>query len=108
EEVLDLYEATRARCFAAAREADRRPRLETLEQVMAPLAPYTPDAVRAEAERADYGERRLQAFGSIDKLPEHLPPRHLAILINQALHDLFAKYPEALLFGEDVAQKGGV
>jgi len=24
------------------------------------------------------------------------------------LHDLFAKYPEALLFGEDVAQKGGV
>jgi 2-oxoisovalerate dehydrogenase E1 component len=34
--------------------------------------------------------------------------RHLAIQINQALHDLFCKYPEALLFGEDVAQKGGV
>ncbi|HKE47483.1 MAG TPA: transketolase C-terminal domain-containing protein, partial [Rhodanobacteraceae bacterium] len=25
-----------------------------------------------------------------------------------ALHDLFCKYPETLLFGEDVAQKGGV
>jgi 2-oxoisovalerate dehydrogenase E1 component len=24
------------------------------------------------------------------------------------LHDLFCKYPETLLFGEDVAQKGGV
>ena len=35
-------------------------------------------------------------------------PRHLAIQINQALHDLFAKYPETVLFGEDVAQKGGV
>ncbi|HUH90041.1 MAG TPA: transketolase C-terminal domain-containing protein, partial [Lysobacter sp.] len=35
-------------------------------------------------------------------------PRHLAIQINQALHDTFAKYPESLLFGEDVAQKGGV
>lgn len=108
DEVLELYEATRAKCFAAAEEADRRPRLETLDEVMAPLAPYTPDQVRAEAARADYGERRLQAFGGEDKLPENLPPRHLAILINQALHDVFAKYPETLLFGEDVAQKGGV
>jgi 2-oxoisovalerate dehydrogenase E1 component len=41
-------------------------------------------------------------------LPERQPPRHLAILINNALHDLLAKYPETLLFGEDVAQKGGV
>ncbi len=41
-------------------------------------------------------------------MPEKLPPRHLAIQINNALHDLFCKYPEALLFGEDVAQKGGV
>jgi 2-oxoisovalerate dehydrogenase E1 component len=47
-------------------------------------------------------------FGGEDKLPEKLPPRHLAIQINNALHDLFCKYPEALLFGEDVAQKGGV
>src|SRR5690606_16350614 len=35
-------------------------------------------------------------------------PRHLAIQINQALHELMAKYPQALLFGEDVARKGGV
>src|SRR5690554_6206580 len=108
DEILETYEATRARCFEAAEDADRRPRLETLEEVMAPLAPYTQDAVKAEAERADYGGRRLQAFGGEDKLPENQPPRHLAILINQALHDLFAKYPESLLFGEDVAQKGGV
>ena len=108
DEVLDAYESTRARCFAAAEDADRRPRLESLEDVMAPLAPYTPDAVKAEAERADYAGRRSEVFGDETKLPENQPPRHLAILINQALHDLFAKYPEALLFGEDVAQKGGV
>lgn len=108
EEVLELYEATRKRCFAAAEEADRRPKIETLEHVVAPLAPYTPDAVAAEAARADYAERRLQAFGGEAKLPEAQPPRHLAIQINNALHDLFAKYPETLLFGEDVAQKGGV
>ncbi|HET6553388.1 MAG TPA: thiamine pyrophosphate-dependent enzyme [Dyella sp.] len=108
ESLLALYEATRKRCFEAAEDADRRPRITSLEQVMKPLAPYTPAAVKAEAERADYQERRVAAFGSEDKLPEKQPPRHLAIQIGQALHDIMAKYPESLLFGEDVAQKGGV
>ncbi len=108
DDILALYERTRTQCFAAAEEADRRPRLSSLEEVMAPLAPYTPDAVAKEAARADYGERREGVFGGKDRLPEKQAPRHLAIQINNALHDLFAKYPEALLFGEDVAQKGGV
>ncbi|WP_199098666.1 thiamine pyrophosphate-dependent enzyme [Dyella sp. ASV21] len=108
ESLLALYEATRKRCFEAAEDADRRPRLTTLQEVMRPLAPYTPAAVKAEAERTDYAQRRLAAFGSEDKLPENQPPRHLAIQIGQALHDIMAKYPESLLFGEDVAQKGGV
>lgn len=62
----------------------------------------------AEAVRADYADKRLAVFGSEEKLPEKLPSRHLALQINSALHDLFCKYPETLLFGEDVAQKGGV
>ncbi|MGH8116570.1 MAG: thiamine pyrophosphate-dependent enzyme [Rhodanobacteraceae bacterium] len=106
--LLDQYEAIRKRCFAAAAEADRRPKLTTLDDVMRPLAPYTPDTVKAEAGRADYAGRRVAVFGGADKLPENLPPRHLALQINAALHDLLAKYPEALVFGEDVAQKGGV
>lgn len=108
DEILALYEDTRKKCFVAAEDADQRPRIETLEQVMAPLAPYTPDKVAAEAVRMPSLEARIKAFGSEDKLPEKQVPRHLAIQINQALHDLFAKYPETLLFGEDVAQKGGV
>src|SRR5690606_40814223 len=91
-----------------AEDADRRPKLERLDEVIAPLAPYTADKVKAEAERADFDTRRVAAFGGADKLPEKQAPRHLAIQINNALHDLFCKYPEALLFGEDVAQKGGV
>lgn len=106
--LLAEYEAIRKRCFDAAEQADRRPKLETLDEVMKPLAPYTPKAVKAEAERADYADRRLAIFGGEDKLPEKLPPRHLALMINSALHDLLAKYPESLVFGEDVAQKGGV
>ncbi|MCW8807167.1 MAG: thiamine pyrophosphate-dependent enzyme, partial [Rhodanobacter sp.] len=106
--LLALYEATRKRCFAAAEDADTRPRLTALVDVMKSLAPYTPAAVKAEAERSDYAEKRVAVFGGEAKLPEIQPPRHLAIQINQALHDVMAKYPESLLFGEDVAQKGGV
>ena len=108
DEVLELYESTRRRCFEAAEEADRRPRLTTLADVVAPLAPYTPAAVAAEAARPAPEAARVAAYGGEDKLPETLPARHLAIQINQALHELMAKYPQTLLFGEDVAQKGGV
>ena len=108
DEIVALYEDTRKKCFAAAEDADSRPRIETLEHVMRPLAPYTPDKVQAEATRVADADKRIAAFGSEDKLPEKQAPRHLAIQINNALHDLFAKYPETLLFGEDVAQKGGV
>jgi 2-oxoisovalerate dehydrogenase E1 component len=108
QEVLELYEITRTQCFAAAADADSRPKLEFLEEIIKPLAPYTPEAVTAEAKRADYQEKRLAIFGSEAKLPENQAPRHMAIQINNALHDIFCKYPESLLFGEDVAQKGGV
>ena len=108
EQLLAKYEAIRKRCFAAAEEADRRPKLTDFAEVLAPLAPYHPNQVNVEAHRSDYRDKRLAVFGGEEKLPEKLPPRHLAIQINNALHDLMCKYPEALLFGEDVAQKGGV
>src|SRR5699024_9413146 len=91
-----------------AGKADGCAKLETLEEVVAPLAPYSPDKVEAEAVRMVSQEQRVRIFGGEKQLPEKQPPRHLAIQINQALHDLMLKYPESLLFGEDVAQKGGV
>ncbi|MBP6597744.1 MAG: MFS transporter, partial [Arenimonas sp.] len=42
ETLLAQYESTRRRCFAAAEDADRRPKLTELAEVMRPLAPYTP------------------------------------------------------------------
>ncbi len=108
DSLLAAYEAMRVRCFTAADVADQTPKIETLEQVVAPLAPYSPAAVKAEAERIDFDATRLKIYGSEEALPEKQAPRHLSIQINQALHELMCKYPETLLFGEDVAQKGGV
>jgi 2-oxoisovalerate dehydrogenase E1 component len=108
DQLLAHYEAIRKKCMDAAERADKTPKILSKEQVMRPLAPFDAEKVDAEARRAGYAEKRLAVFGSEKQLPENQPPRHLAIQINNALHDIFCKYPETLLFGEDVAQKGGV
>jgi 2-oxoisovalerate dehydrogenase E1 component len=107
-EVIELYEQIRERVRIAAADAAKRPKLSSAEEIIAPLAPFTPDAVAVEARRPPPAVDRLRMFGGDDQLPEKLPPRHMAALINLGLHDLLLKYPESILFGEDVARKGGV
>jgi 2-oxoisovalerate dehydrogenase E1 component len=107
-EILAMYEGMRERCLQAARQADRLPRLKSAKEVTQPLAPFTPEKVYREAARAPSRAERVAVFGSEDKLPENQPPRHMAVQINNGLKDLMLKYPQAIVFGEDVAQKGGV
>jgi len=102
------YEQLRQDCLGQADIADGTARLTTLDDVTAPLAPYSRDAVQAESGRLVATGQRIDAFGNERLLPENQPPRHLAIQINRALADLMVKYPEALVLGEDVARKGGV
>ncbi|MBW3659543.1 MAG: MFS transporter, partial [Actinobacteria bacterium] len=93
---------------AVAAHADEPP-LTTYEEVVAPLAPYDADRVRASATGRVPAEARRRHFG--DELPEETraaTKRTLAAAINAALHDEFLRRPEMLLFGEDVATKGGV
>ncbi len=108
EQALARYEQVREQVDAACRRAAKQPKLTSAQQVTQPLAPYQADAVSAKAASHASEEARAAAFGGADKLPEHAPPRHLAIQINRALRDLLASYPQMILFGEDVAQKGGV
>jgi 2-oxoisovalerate dehydrogenase E1 component len=104
EQLLALYDDTEARLRRAADEAKARPKLTTVGAVTAPLR--LPDAADVAARVAD-AATRARAFAG--KLPEDDPrPRHLAFRIPQALTDLLAAYPNAFVFGEDVAKKGGV
>jgi 2-oxoisovalerate dehydrogenase E1 component len=105
-EVIGLYEELRARVAALGAEASRRPKLMDPDVVIAPLAPYDVEAVAAEVARPADAEARRAFWGG--KLPEEDRPRHMAVQINRALGDLLVKHPEMMLFGEDVARKGGV
>jgi 2-oxoisovalerate dehydrogenase E1 component len=87
------YLATRDRMQAQALEAVALPQMQSAEEVMAPLARRSPGAV---AERA--GAIRF----------EETAPVALAQAINASLAAVLERHPEALVFGEDVAIKGGV
>ncbi|HET9602627.1 MAG TPA: thiamine pyrophosphate-dependent enzyme, partial [Acidimicrobiales bacterium] len=100
------YERIRAEVLALAEECATRPQLTTAEAVMAPLAPRHPDKVVDEATTPAVPSRREPMFGGA--LPEDEGPLTLAQAINRTLLDLLARYPELLVFGEDVAAKGGV
>jgi 2-oxoisovalerate dehydrogenase E1 component len=117
EEVLCRYEESRARVLALAAELANMPRLTSAAQVMAPLAPRHPDAVAAAVTRAALpaalpatlpagDSARRRALGG--RLPEEEGPLTLAQAINRTLADALAARPGMLVFGEDVARKGGV
>jgi len=107
-EIRDLYEQVRTRARAAAERAAARPKLTALADVVEPLRIDGGAAVVAEAGRVPEHEQRVGAFGGEARLPERASARHMSLQINRALHDLMIKYPEMTVFGEDVAQKGGV
>jgi 2-oxoisovalerate dehydrogenase E1 component len=110
DELIELVRDTRQRIGSLAEEAARRPRLQTTDEVVAPMAPSHPERVRANATATVIDDdTRRRSFGGT--LPEDatLPQaRTLAGCINAALADELLRRPELLLFGEDVGRKGGV
>jgi 2-oxoisovalerate dehydrogenase E1 component len=103
--VIALYEDTRERLRALGREALNRPPLLETAEVVSTLFRHDPAAIDAAIPAVDDADRRAR----LGALPEEDDkPRHLAVQINRALTDVFLAVPEAILFGEDVARKGGV
>ncbi len=105
-EALARRERSRELVLALAAEVAEEPRLASAAQVMAPLAPRRPDVVAARAAVAATPPQRQLAFAG--RLPEQAGPLTLAQTVNAALADALAARPQMLVFGEDVARKGGV
>jgi 2-oxoisovalerate dehydrogenase E1 component len=83
-----------------AQEATQRPKLQDAAAVMKSIVP--PPSGKPALPLAD----RSIALG-FDK--HNLgKPQHMAKLINWTLHEIFARYPTAVMMGEDVGKKGGV
>ena len=93
EALADEYLESRERIRELALAATQRPQLEDADDVMRPLAPRSPIVVAS---------RVGSSTATADE------PLTLAQAINQGLADVLEQHPETLLFGEDVAVKGGV
>jgi 2-oxoisovalerate dehydrogenase E1 component len=106
DEVIDRYEATRRHVLAVATDVADLPRLESAGAVMATLAPSTPDRVAQVAAASAAPHERARLFGAT--LPEDAGALTLAQSVNRALLDVLAADPGVIVFGEDVALKGGV
>jgi 2-oxoisovalerate dehydrogenase E1 component len=93
EELAEDYLAVRAQIRQRALVATERPQLASAQDVVRPLAPRTPAAVAAlvGTDRPEEGQRLT-----------------LAQAVNTALARVLERHPETLVFGEDVALKGGV
>lgn len=104
EDVVQLYESVRARVNRAAEYAIQRPKIQTPSQVVASLVPIQ-SASQTPPEKPTQAARQA-LFGSDWRYMQK--PQHMAKLINWALTDLMMKHKNVVLFGEDVAQKGGV
>jgi 2-oxoisovalerate dehydrogenase E1 component len=105
--LLDFYLSEKARIQAMGDQAAGIQHLTTVEEVIAPL--YRRDAAIEKLPSVKKKTRTAHFDQHIGHLPEQSPkPRHMAMLLNWALHDLMLAEPKTVLFGEDVARKGGV
>lgn len=93
-EILDLYEAKRAEVIGIAEEVGQLPQLASAAAVMRPLHDLLADADAARPSR--------------EATPGGGEPLTVAQSVNRALVDVLSQHPGALVFGEDVARKGGV
>lgn len=98
-EIETLYTDITARVRRAMEAACDRPKLTSAPDVMAPLVPPKKFSVRRPAKMID---------SAPDDSRAKREPQHLSRLISLALADEMEKDRNIVVFGEDVARKGGV
>jgi 2-oxoisovalerate dehydrogenase E1 component len=103
DEVIQMYQTIRQRMDRVAEEVIKRPKLLTSQAVMETVAPKS---TGRKTPGFPTTEERKKLFAFDWRYMER--PQHMAKLINWGLADLLLRYPNTLVFGEDVAKKGGV
>ncbi|MFL2982800.1 MAG: thiamine pyrophosphate-dependent enzyme [Candidatus Neomarinimicrobiota bacterium] len=103
EDILSLYEQKRLQVERVFNSTILKPKLKTSTDVMSVIsanrhprkAPGMPsDSMRKKVFGKEFGRLKY--------------PQHMGKLINYSLTDILLQYPNTVVFGEDVAQKGGV
>jgi 2-oxoisovalerate dehydrogenase E1 component len=108
--VVERYESIRDRVMAEAAAALDAPTLDSRDAVMAPLA--TPDGrspsggARHSSQPPPTVSERSEIWAG--KTPEKTGRLTLGNAINAALTDALITYPGTVVFGQDIASKGGV
>ncbi len=102
-DILDIYRNTEDRIKHVSNEVISKKPLQKIEDVAASITACTtckpkPPVVSQEKRQALFEK----------EWPKLESPAHMAKLINWGLNDIMLQYPNTLVFGEDVAEKGGV
>lgn len=103
QQIVVKYENVREQVLAQAARAVVRPKLASAKEIMSSLIPpkreITLPALPSQFQR--------EAIFQEDAAKLTIP-RNMAQSINMALTDILLQYPNTVVFGEDVAKKGGV
>jgi 2-oxoisovalerate dehydrogenase E1 component len=103
DEILDLYEIARIKIHHIFEKATTRPRLSDSSDVMDTIIS---NDMKGNIPAHSDEKIRSNIFGKEYKRLDQ--QNHMAKLINYTLKDIMLRFNNALIFGEDVAKKGGV
>ena len=103
EDILALYNSSRDQVNHVFNATIVRPKLETAVDVMKSI---TANQIKRTSPNQPIQSVRKEIFGKEFNRMSH--PQNMAKLINYALSDIMLRYQNTIVFGEDVAQKGGV
>ena len=102
-QILEIYHRTGERVLRVCKEATNRPKLDTAAKVASSIVATSP---LREAVQKPTPDSRNELFKKDVKYLDK--PQHMAKLLNWGLSDVLLEYKNAVIFGEDVAKKGGV
>ena len=103
DDIIKCYESVRRQVSHVFDTVVSRPKLQLASEIMKTITASNLDRGELEYPSA---QKRKHVFGK--EYERMKKPQHMAKLINYALSDILLRYSNTIVFGEDVAQKGGV